>query len=61
MSVEHLKWLRNMTVLKKLLKFEIYLQIKTCNKILINIKKISKHLMDFINFIKICLSFEQFK
>ena len=45
-------------VLKKFLKFEIYLKIKNFNKILKNIKKIKNNLMDFI---KVCESFEQFK
>ena len=47
-SVEHLKYLRNVTVFwKKLLKFEIYLKIKNFKKILKNIKKISKQFNGF--------------
>ena len=39
-SVEDLKQLKNVTVNKNLLKFEIYLKIKNFNKIFKNIKKI---------------------
>ena len=45
------KIVKNVTVSKKLIKFEIYLKIK-------NFKKILKIL---ISLIKVCESFEQFK
>ena len=41
------KIIKNLTVYKKLIKFEIYLKIKTFKKILKNIKKIFKTLSGF--------------